>query len=115
MDLAGPGRAYPTTAGPWSDRGSTPPVGTPPSPAPTVEPGQGPTRVSEPPLQDHPPGRRTETLPTRPRTPTRFPEQAHRSTSTSRKNPTPKHDTHHTSKKGLNDKLRAELVVGAAG
>ena len=73
LDLADHRRAHPTPARPPPGRRPTPTLGKtrPPGPA---HPSQGPPRLSEHPPDDPAPRPRTQTQPTRPRTPARLPQ-----------------------------------------
>jgi DDE superfamily endonuclease len=107
LDLAGHRRAHPTTPRPRVGRRPAPPLGTS-RPTGPAHPVQGPPGVSEHP-PDHPaPGPRTETLPTRPRSPTRLPKPTPRHQPRRRKDRQTR--THHhrtTATNRLKIKLRA--------
>jgi len=73
VDLDRDRRAHPTPPRPAPRGGPPPTLGTSRTARPD-DPGPGPSRVSEHPWDDAPPGQRTETQPTRPRPATRIKE-----------------------------------------
>jgi hypothetical protein len=109
VDLAHHHRLHPTTARPRPDHRSAPPLGTPTRQTRPADPRPGPARVSPPPRETTPTRRRAETLPARPRTPTRIPQQAAHHPPTHRQNPTPQPDSHpETLKKRLKHKFKED-------
>jgi hypothetical protein len=91
LDLAHPRRLHPAPAGPTTRRRPPPPVGETRGPR-TAFTRPGPPRLSAPAHEDRMPRRRTETLPTRPRTATR-PTQ-HQTRPTPRRPPRHHRDQH---------------------
>src|SRR5262249_5618614 len=81
LDLAHPHHPHPATTGPSPHPRPTPTLGETNHHTRPADPRPGPPRVSPPPTEDHPPGRRTETLTPRPRPPTRLQEHPPRPTT----------------------------------
>ena len=97
----------PATAGPQPDRGPTSPLGATYSQPAPAHPGPGPTGVSQHPPDPQPASRRSETLPTRSRPPTRLTQQAPRHRALRRKDHQNGHNSRRTCETNrLNNKLR---------
>ena len=114
VDLADYHHVHPATPRPAADRRPTPPLGTPHHTTP-AHPGTGPPRVSQPPPENHPPGRCTKTQHTRPRTTPRLHKPPPGTPPRRRQNHQKRPEHHQTTKPQRLNKLRLRSVSWSVG